>query len=179
MTEEEILQNNEMIAKFMGFPHKTDITEYNSWGDFKHSYDKATIYSNKKPKTRKHEEKFVSQVLAVHENFFELWEQEEDFECKHFLHYHKNWDDLMEVVDKIASLRLKVPNYNVVDWFMISSYGTTCLIESGLHSFGNVTSPFQYSITVHGKTRIEAWYRAICALIKCYYDYSWETYNVE
>ena len=95
---------NELIAKFMGLPFKTVVTVYNYGMDFRHSYDEEVIYSNKKPKLVKYEEKFVNQLVATYDNYFDSDNQEDDFEYKSYLSYYSTWDELMPVIEKILNI---------------------------------------------------------------------------
>lgn len=94
------MEDNELIAKFMGLTHKTVVTVYNYGMDFRHSYDEEVVYSNKPPKLKRYEEKFVNQILNVYDNFFESDNQEDDFEYTSFLAYELRWDNLMPVVHR-------------------------------------------------------------------------------
>lgn len=96
-----------LIAAFMGFLHATEITRYNYGMDFNHSYDKETIYSNMVPKLVTYEEKFGTQVVDTHHNYYNDDEQEDDFKALTYLNY-KSWNNLMPVIDKIEELGYRV-----------------------------------------------------------------------
>ena len=54
---------NEKIAKFMGYPLKVEVINFNYGMDYNHSYDKEFIYCNKMPNLTFKEDKFVNQGL--------------------------------------------------------------------------------------------------------------------
>lgn len=92
----------------------------------------------------------------------EIWRQNE-------LKYHRSWDWLMPVIEKIKSLRPKLPNFNVVDWFEVHMYGQTCIIKSGLrNSEKEIISPYFYEGITHGKTDILTVYDAVLTFINWY-----------
>jgi hypothetical protein len=71
------------------------------------------------------------------------------------LKYHKDWNWLMEVVDKIDSIELKN------NTFAVDIFQTGCQI----FQYGEYNNEF---ITTEGKTRIEATYDAVVRFIKWY-----------
>lgn len=95
---------NEKIAKFMGYPLKVEVTNFNYGMDYHHSYDKEFIYCNKMPNLTFKEDKFVNQVLATYDNFFDSDNQDDDFKYLSFLNYDRDLNSIIEVLRKIDSL---------------------------------------------------------------------------
>jgi hypothetical protein len=55
-------------------------------------------------------------------------------------------------IPKISSEKLRLKDYNVLEWFEVYLYNTGCLIKSGLrHADGETKSPFYYEKSFWGK----------------------------
>lgn len=99
-------EKNEIIAEFMGYPIKKLITRHEYGMDFHDSYEKQIIYCNKEPILTNHEEMFLLQKVATHNNFFDPFEQDEDFEYESYLSYNSSWNSQIPVWSKaIKELR--------------------------------------------------------------------------
>lgn len=133
MTEDK---RNILITRFMGYIYETEVTVYNYGMDYHSSYDKETIYSNIEPKLKKHNEKFFTKVVAVHTNYFDSDEQDNEFKYKSFLSY-KNWNELMPIIKKIHSCvsdydtfndrKLELIMMNIKRWLMDADLERTFL----------------------------------------------------
>jgi hypothetical protein len=85
------------------------------------------------------------------------------------MYFHSDWNWIMEVKKAIESVRLDVPNYNVIEWFEVHLYSRGCLIKSGLrHVDGETTSPYYYENSVWKKDLQESTVQAIWQFINWY-----------
>lgn len=91
------------IIKMLGYPIITEVVSYESGMDFHGDYDKRTIYSNKPPILRKHQESDLFKNPRTFDNYFDWGEQEDGFEYKNDF-YDTSWEDLMNTVQFIENL---------------------------------------------------------------------------
>lgn len=86
---------------------------------------------------------------------FEISENEECFKVPNkngwvkLTIFYSDWNWIMEVIQKILKIRLKLKDYHVVEWFEVYFYSKGCLIRSGLkHADGETVSPYYYQRSV-------------------------------
>jgi hypothetical protein len=82
-------------------------------------------------------------------------------------HVDSNW--LIEAFEFVQGLRLKVPNYSVAEYYIISFGSTFCSIRSGLnHADGETKSPFFYESVSLGKNLKESMFIAVSDFARFY-----------
>lgn len=153
------MENNELIAKFMGFPIKTEVTVYNYGMDFRSSYDKEIIYSNIKPNLKVFEEKFGTQIVDTFNNYFDSDNQEDNFEYKSFLSYDTSWNSLINVFLKIEELG---NNWLISDNQIQISYNNHNNYQQ------NIVNIFKGNSINNYKDTFDGMYKAIIEFIKWY-----------
>jgi len=150
------MKDNELIAKFMGYSHKTLVTIYNYGMDFTHSYDEEILYSNIPPELKKYEETFGNQILDTYENYFDPYSQKENFKSVRFLSYDTSWDYLMPVLEQIEQLGYQT---------LMSDMQVH--ISKSSRIFANV---FIGQASNAVDTKFKAVYQVIVEFLKYYYD---------
>ena len=85
------------------------------------------------------------------------------------LKFHSDWNWLMEAIEFIESLRMDVPGYFVVDYYVVNAGRNYCNISSGLkHADGETVSPHFYEKSAHGEDRITSVFIAVSDFAKLY-----------
>lgn len=117
-------EKNIAIAEMvLGYKYKTEVTKYEYGMDYHHSYDKVIIYSNMSPNLSYYEDKFVNQVLAKYNNYFDPYEQEEGFKYHSYLSYDTdaNWQfEALEFIEQVDSGKYAT---SITHDYCISNYG--------------------------------------------------------
>jgi hypothetical protein len=150
MTPQEIQERNKQIALMLGwknsFAHKVDQYGY---------YQTVDGYS-------------TPYINTLDEQAVEYQSDKNAFAIED-LQFHSDWNWVMEAVEFIQSLRLDIPEYNVVDYYIVTSSSTFCNIRSGLnHADGETKSPFFYNKSSVGKNQKEAVFIAVSDFAKLY-----------
>lgn len=138
MNKEEILENNKLIAEFVDLtPHSIFPDELQAPGAF--------------------------MWMAVQVNAYSDYAKEEDeFNCfEEFFQFHKSWDWLMPVVEKIELLKIK--DYNI----RVSIDSVRCLI-SITHFYEGSIKIFYKNIYNDNDSKMERIYKLIIEFIKYY-----------
>jgi hypothetical protein len=138
-------EGNKLIAEFMGYTHETEIVVCNYGMDFHYSYDKETVYSNMEPKLKRLE----TQYDGDHEQFFDSFDQEDEFKYKSYLSYHKSWDELMPVVEKIE------------EEYEVSILGDECEISTMGYRVSRI-------VLVQDSNKLNGVYKAVVEFIQWY-----------
>lgn len=62
------------------------------------------------------------------------------------LNFHTDWNEIHKVIDFIHLIRIRVPDYNVIEWFSVDVTSNICTITSGLRNAdGETKTPYYYS----------------------------------
>lgn len=142
MTYEEILENNKLIAKFI------DLTPHNLFPDELQAPDN-----------------FGWMAVNVNVNSDYAKEDNEFIGFEEFFQFHKSWDWLMPVVDKIELLNHNVLIYN--GYVLINTYHDW--FECNPEVIENrYTDKNMFEINNYGENKLETTYLSVIEFIKWY-----------
>ena len=155
MSKTQIIENNKLIARFMGltyFPKGNEEGKLSGWWYLDTTkYPDLLAYLKHKPHKNKLDR--THRVCRHH----------------HELRYSNSWDELMRVVDKIENITLPLTDHKYKnDVFTVKIFERICSIKSYIYSS---TTVFTKQNQITGRPgKFDAVYQEVVKFIKWYND---------